>query len=331
MNCDEARPLVDASVDRELSAADEWRVREHLAGCAQCRRAAANVQAISRVTRAAPYHRAPEGLAARIVAALPPAPAQAQYVQHAQYADSIQEIQDSEQGAAPPPPSQGGGGGWRRWLHWPWPLRGKNAGPAGAGLISGQARDGGPVGAGTAGAPATALAWFACAVLILGALGAAALLHLRQSATAGTFVEELVESHVRAQISGRDLDVVSTDRHTVKPWFNGRIDYAPPVEDFAAQGFPLMGGRLDYVGRERVAVLVYRYRKHVIDIYVFPPGSAGALADAAAPRVSEGYALARWQAAGMTWWAVTDAGPDALDGLHAALEARLAGAARASP
>ncbi|NLP64051.1 zf-HC2 domain-containing protein [Paraburkholderia sacchari] len=304
MNCDEARPLIDASVDRELSAADEWRVREHLAGCAQCRSAAANVEAISRVTRAASYYRAPESLAARIVAALPPA-------------QSSPTISDSVRYAEPART-----GAWRRWLHGWWPLPGMRGRAAGEGGTGGAAHGAG--GARTAGAPAAGLAGFAGAVVVLCILSVAAVLHLRQPAAGGAFVEELVASHVRAQISGRDLDVVSTDRHTVKPWFNGRIDYAPPVEDFSAQGFPLAGGRLDYVGRERVAVLVYRYRKHVIDVYVFPPGVAGPVTEADAPRASEGYSLARWQAAGMTWWAVTDAGPDALAGLRAALDARLA-------
>lgn len=310
MNCDEARPLVDASIDRELSAADEWRVREHLAGCAQCRRAAENVQAISRMTRAAPYHRAPEGLTARIVAALPPA--------QADPAQSGPNTQNEARRAAAAP-AGGRLSGWR----WPWPLSGIGAGAADKGGGRGRAQGA----AGSAGVPAAGLAWLACAALILCALSVVTVMHLRKPAADEAFVDELVASHVRAQISGRDLDVISTDRHTVKPWFNGRIDYAPPVEDFAAQGFPLVGGRLDYVGRERVAVLVYRYRKHVIDVYVFPPGSAGPMADAPAPRSSDGYALARWQAAGMTWWAVTDAGPDALAGLRAALVARLAGGA----
>lgn len=280
MNCDEARPLVDASVDRELSAADEWRVREHLAGCVPCRRAVAQVEAVSRITREAPYHRAPEGLAARIVAALPPAVA-------LDTAATIPErIEPVRRGT------------WREWLRL-------------------------PVG-GATGLGAPGLAWAGSGVLLLCALGVALTLHLRTPAADGAFVDELVASHIRAQISGRDIDVISTDRHTVKPWFNGRIDYAPPVEDFAAQGFPLVGGRLDYVGRERVAVLIYRFRKHVIDLYVFPPGSAGPQQQGGTPRASDGYSLLRWQAAGMTWWAVTDAGPDALVGLRAALDARLA-------
>lgn len=288
MNCDEARPLVDASVDRELSAADEWRVREHLAGCVPCRRAVAQVEAIARITREAPYHRAPDGLAARIVAALPSVETfDAEVVnQPPRAADRVKPARNR---------------GWRERL-WPkWPAA-----------------------VGAPGVRAPGLAWFGSAILLLCALGVAMTLHLRAPAADSAFVDEIVASHIRAQISGRDLDVISTDRHTVKPWFNGRIDYAPPVEDFTAQGFPLVGGRLDYVGRERVAVLVYRFRKHVIDLYVFPPGSAGPAQHAAPPRASDGYSLLRWQAAGMTWWAVTDAGPDALVGLRAALDTRLA-------
>lgn len=301
MNCNEARPLVDASVDRELSAADEWRVREHLSGCAQCRRAADDAQAISRVIRTAPYHRAPAGLAARIVAALPA----------------------TDAAPATSAPSRARDSAWRDWLRGWWPRGGAAAGSRGyPGAMQGPLQ----------GPRAATLAWFGCAVLILCALAVIATLHLRRPATDAAFVDDLVSSHVRAQISGRDLDVISTDRHTVKPWFNGRIDYAPPVFDLAQQGFALAGGRLDYVGRERVAVLVYHYRKHVIDVYVFPPGASGAaVSGAAPPHTSDGYALQRWQAAGMTWWAVTDAGADALDGLRAALDARLtAGASEAA-
>jgi anti-sigma factor RsiW len=156
---------------------------------------------------------------------------------------------------------------------------------------------------------------------------------LRRPAEFAPFADELVASHVRAQVSGRDIDVISTDRHTVKPWFNGRLDYSPPVEDLAASGFALEGGRLDYLAHQRVAVLVYRYRKHVIDVYVFPQtggaGSSGAghSADGKAPAAlaQEGYSIAHWNAQGMTWWAITDAAPDALSGLEAALKSRLQG------
>ena len=114
------------------------------------------------------------------------------------------------------------------------------------------------------------LGWGVALLVALAAAGGMTL-SARHADTDRT-VDELVSSHVRADLSARDIDVISTDRHTVKPWFNGRIDYAPPVEDLAAAGFALVGGRLDYVGRRRVAVLVYRYRQHVIDVYVRPAG-----------------------------------------------------------
>ncbi|VVD85104.1 transmembrane transcriptional regulator (anti-sigma factor) [Pandoraea communis] len=124
-------------------------------------------------------------------------------------------------------------------------------------------------------------------------------------ATTGLQPQEIVASHVRALLSQHPIDVISTDQHTVKPWFNGRIDYAPPVIDLSAKGFPLEGGRLDYVGGRTVAVLIYRTDKHPIDLYVFPARDKGA----AAPTITgaDGYAIARWRRGGMTYWAITDA------------------------
>jgi anti-sigma factor RsiW len=172
-------------------------------------------------------------------------------------------------------------------------------------------------------APAARLAATSAAGLALCAAAAIVVVTLLLPRPAGleTFADELVASHVRAQLSGHDIDVVSTDQHTVKPWFNGRLDYSPPVEDLASSGFALVGGRLDYIGHRRVAVLVYRYRKHVVDVYVFPE-----VAEAAAgtpPRVRDGYSMARWRQRDMVWWAVTDAAPAVLDQFEAALDTRL--------
>src|SRR5258708_6730408 len=161
-------------------------------------------------------------------------------------------------------------------------------------------------------------------VIALCGVVAAVGLTLRRPADPGPLVDELVASHVRAQLSGRDIDVVSSDQHTVKPWFNWRLDYAPPVEDLAASGFALAGGRLDYVGHRRVAVLTYRYRKHVLDVYVFP-ANAPAADGPASILVRDGYSLAHWRDAGMTWWAVTDAAPESLTAFEASLKARLHG------
>jgi anti-sigma factor RsiW len=125
----------------------------------------------------------------------------------------------------------------------------------------------------------------------------------------GNVEQEIVASHVRALISSRDIDVISTDQHTVKPWFNGRIDYAPPVVDPRAQGFPLVGGRLDYVDHRPVAVLVYRYLKHPIDLYVFPDknGKDGVKATPLSTQTNDGYSLVEWRQDGMVYWAISDA------------------------
>lgn len=111
----------------------------------------------------------------------------------------------------------------------------------------------------------------------------------------------VVTLHLRALQPGHLLDVESTDQHTVKPWFDGRIDFAPPVRDFAAEGFPLAGGRLDVLDGRPVAVLVYRRRQHLIDV-VIEPGGAPADTEAQV----KGYNVVRWSRGGMAFWAVSD-------------------------
>jgi anti-sigma factor RsiW len=110
--------------------------------------------------------------------------------------------------------------------------------------------------------------------------------------------------HLRALAAPQPFDVASSDRHVVKPWFNGRIDFAPPVVELAPQGFPLVGGRLDYLDGRPVAALVYRRRLHSINLFVRP---APALASpVAATTRRDGYSLVRWVAGGLEYWAVSD-------------------------
>ena len=121
----------------------------------------------------------------------------------------------------------------------------------------------------------------------------------------------VVESHVRALMSGRMLDVASADPKTIRPWFTGRVDVSPPVKDLSAKGFELVGARLDYVDNRRAAALVYRHNEHMITLYIFaapnaPMGDSDAV-------VRQGYAVCHWSRHGMTDWVVSDMEPEQLE------------------
>jgi anti-sigma factor RsiW len=124
---------------------------------------------------------------------------------------------------------------------------------------------------------------------------------------ADTSADMIVASHVRALMAPQPFDVASSDRHTVKPWFNGRIADAPRVVDLAAQGFPLVGGRVDVIGRAPVATLVYRLRQHLISLTAVPGGRM----IATTPREIAGYNILSWREDGTAYSAVSDvAAPD---------------------
>lgn len=116
-------------------------------------------------------------------------------------------------------------------------------------------------------------------------------------------IAALVDDHVRALQPGHLLDVVSTSQHTVKPWFDGKLDFAPPVKNLAAEGFPLLGGRLDYLHGRSVAVLVYSRGRHLVELFVWPvSGSVDEPVNAA----HRGYNVIHWTANGMSFSAVSD-------------------------
>ena len=119
---------------------------------------------------------------------------------------------------------------------------------------------------------------------------------------------EAVATHVRATLNNHLIEVASSDQHTVKPWLSARLDYSPPVHDFANEGFALSGGRLDTLDKQRVATLVYRYRLHTIDVFVRPE-----LAHApSALRTVRGFNVAHATGSGMDWLAVSDVSADVL-------------------
>lgn len=115
---------------------------------------------------------------------------------------------------------------------------------------------------------------------------------------------EIVSAHLRSLQANHLTDIVSTDQHTVKPWFNGRIDIAPPVVDLNSQGFTLVGGRLDYIDSRPVGALIYRRRQHVINLFVAQ--SASAESRAAKMETVQGFNVHRWSERGLTYWAVSD-------------------------
>ncbi|HEY4415967.1 MAG TPA: anti-sigma factor [Verrucomicrobiae bacterium] len=124
-------------------------------------------------------------------------------------------------------------------------------------------------------------------------------------------LDEIVASHVRSLQAEHLTDVVSSDQHTVKPWFDGKLDFAPEVKDFAAQGFPLVGGRLDYMNGHAVAALVYRRNKHFINVFVWPTTGV----EKAKTESRRGYSIINYETNGLHRCLVSDLNPTELGDL----------------
>ncbi len=151
----------------------------------------------------------------------------------------------------------------------------------------------------------TAGAAFALGILLtLGLAGLAG-----NTPGAADLENQIVANHVRSLMATHLTDVASADQHTVKPWFNGKVDFSPPVNDLAAEGFPLSGGRLDYLGGHQVAALVYKRRAHPINLFIWPQSGADLTVAAGS---EQGYHVMQWRHAGMRYAAVSDVSADEL-------------------
>ncbi len=151
-------------------------------------------------------------------------------------------------------------------------------------------------------------AWLGAAAVVLVVLGATWIFtSLERQAIVGSMEREVVSSHIRSLMAAHLTDVASTDQHTVKPWFNGRLDFSPTVSDLSASGYPLVGGRLDYLGGRPVAALVYQRRKHWINVFTWP--LEGARESRASAKTQQGYHLIHATHGGMAYWIVSDLDP----------------------
>jgi anti-sigma factor RsiW len=158
------------------------------------------------------------------------------------------------------------------------------------------------------------LAWAAMVTLVVSLGGGAGLRIVRSRqaiAATETMAQDVVAGHVRALMGPNLFEVRSTDQHTVKPWFAGKLDFSPTVIDLAPIGFPLVGGRVDHIGGRAIAALVYQRRQHTINVFVWPAAdSHEAPADA---RTIRGFQVRHWTRADMAFWAVSDLNDIELD------------------
>jgi len=166
--------------------------------------------------------------------------------------------------------------------------------------------------------------WLAlAAAIILGALITAVFLPRMRAPNADQFLAtQLIASHVRSLMANHLTDVPSSDQHTVKPWLDAKLDFAAPVPDLSSQGFPLIGGRLDYLDSRSVAALVYQKRKHFINLFIWPTTPTDSTGQTMVER--EGYHLVHWSDGDFTYWAVSDVNINDLQSFKQLFEQQIA-------
>jgi anti-sigma factor RsiW len=158
----------------------------------------------------------------------------------------------------------------------------------------------------------------AAAVLLAAIIGWNLFPRLQQPGADQFLATELIASHVRSLMANHLTDVASSDQHTVKPWLDTKLDFAPPVVDLSSEGFPLIGGRLDYLDNRPAAVLIYQRRKHFINLFVWPAEPNASRATKTISR--QGYQLLHWVDSDFNYWAVSDVSANDLQTLKQQFE-----------
>jgi anti-sigma factor RsiW len=153
--------------------------------------------------------------------------------------------------------------------------------------------------------PATGRILAIAASLVFVILGTWQLARLSLTPSPDDFLaREVVYSHVRSLLAKEPVDILSSNQHTIKPWFTGKLDFSPPVKDLTEEGFPLLGGRVDYLDNRPIAALLYGRQKHKINLFVWPSTKDSDLG--ATTQTRQGYHLIHWTGSGMTFWAISD-------------------------
>jgi anti-sigma factor RsiW len=347
LDCETARTLINAYVDGELDLAAGLALERHIQGCPACTRAyrrqialhaalagaATAGAAANAATDAGPAASAPTAGAPLPDNASPLDPDTARWNGNASHngAFASREAGANEAGVDGEParsslPANAAGAG-ALYYHAPAGLQGR--------LQASLRRAERTGAAGSDFRPPAALRWnplrlggaLVALIALIAFVGVAAwALAGRESGLERTnlVAQEVIAGHMRSLMADHLTDVTSTDQHTVKPWYAGKLDFSPPVEDLAGQGYPLAGGRLDYVAGRPVAALVYRRNQHVINLFIWPdaPGAQISLQGS----VYQGDNLLHWDQAGMTFWAVSDLNPGELHQFVGLLQAAIAAA-----
>jgi anti-sigma factor RsiW len=296
MNCEETINLMDGYLDGELDPITSQKIEQHLRGCRGCEQAYKAHRALVRtIASAVPYYKAPAELRQRIQSSLwNEIGAKATH----KGTRGSQVLRTRKQ---PEPRAVPFGMPWN-WLNL---FSGRGSATltispaliAGAGLV------------------------FAAAIIFAAIIVLNVAPRLQRPGADQFLATQLIASHVRSLMANHLTDVASSDQHTVKPWLDAKLDFAPAVVDLGGDGFPLVGGRLDYLDNRTVAALVYQRRKHFINVFAWPAESGRT--ETAKTMTRQGYHLLHWVDSDINYWAVSDVSDNELQTFKQLFEKQL--------